>query len=216
MGTGWDVLQHIHPKIVNMALRATDLTVALDQTCRGGTGCLTLGQISLLAFVFQYDLCDLNPATESPRISPGSSDQLFMICLLALQIYSDVVLFPIAETYGIRPRRARQLQTALISYSTTRDLATDHLYRELILWATIMGAVSSEATRHREWYLRQIMNVIIEKKLTWDHLQSCLVRFLWWDYTFDEHVRAIWKDAWATANDADFRALTLGEEASPA
>ncbi len=123
MGRDLMILQRDHQEC-GRGFRAADLTAPLNPTCRGGTGCLTLAQISLPAFVFQYDLCDLNTAAEDRDIIPGSSNQLFVTCLLALQVYSDVVLFRSSDTYGIRPRRVRQLQTVLLSYSPTRDTDT--------------------------------------------------------------------------------------------
>ncbi|KAJ9616904.1 hypothetical protein H2200_000624 [Cladophialophora chaetospira] len=201
MGSGWIDLQRNHPQIVNMALRAAELTVALDQAVRGGNGCLTLGQMSLLAFVFQYDLCNLNPDMKNLLLAAGSSpwDQLSMICLFGLQIYSDVVLFPNAEFYGIRPRLARWLQAALTAHRLTEDSSTDLSYWEVILWATVMGAVAAEGTRHRHWYLFQLSTIMVDRELSWESLQDHLRRFLWWDYTFDERLSKIWEDARAVA-----------------
>ena len=213
MGKGWIILQRNCPQLVEMAFRAADLTVALDQTIRGGNGCLTLGQMGLLAFVFQYDLCDLNPDTKNLRLPAWSLplDQLSMICLLGLQIYSDVVLFPNAEFYGIRPRLARWLQEALTVHTPTDDSSTDALHWELILWTTVMGAVAAEGTPYRDWYLLQLRTMIVDIELGWESLQTHLWSFLWWDYTFNEHVRRIWEDAKivAIAGDKDARTLTL-------
>src|ERR1700740_2877735 len=87
LGTGWDVLQSSHPAAMNLALRAVQLTVALDQSCRAGQGYLPLHQISLLTTVLQHDLLLLKPSEAAADIGLGHEDHIGNICRLALQIY---------------------------------------------------------------------------------------------------------------------------------
>jgi hypothetical protein len=200
MGSGWKILAESHPEIMKLALRAGEITAALDQSCRAGQGCLPFSQLTLLGIAFQHDLYNLESPVDRSSSHDDSSHWIFEICRFALQIYSDVVLFPAPESSRVRQRLAAQLWGPLAAYNTARNPETDAGYRELILWATVMGAVSSEATRHRDWYLRQLIKMVIDQNLSWEIFRRSLTRFLWWEYTLGEHGRDIWKNAWELAH----------------
>ncbi|ETI21852.1 hypothetical protein G647_05921 [Cladophialophora carrionii CBS 160.54] len=200
MGSGWKMLAESHPEIVKLALRAGEITSALDQSCRGGQGCLPFPQLVILAIAFQHDLYSLESPADHSSSPEDACCWTSEICRFALQIYSDVVLFPAPESSGVRQRLAAQLWGPLAAYNAARDPDTDTCYRELILWATVMGAVSAEATKHRDWYLRQLVKMVIDQNISWEIFKRSLARFLWWEYTLGEHVRDIWKDAWGLAH----------------
>ena len=201
MGTGWQVIADSHPMVVDLVLRAAELTAALDQTHRAGRNCIPFSQLSLLIGVFQHDIYDLNIVATNSESTTDSRESIYQISRLSLQIYSEVVFFPAPEPSRVRERLAEQLRRALTLYLCMKPPGADDVYQELIQWATIMGTVASEATRHRMWYLRQVRNIIIEDSLTWKQLESSLFSFLWWDYTFEEHVLDIWNNAQAFAEE---------------
>ncbi|KIW67785.1 hypothetical protein PV04_07014 [Phialophora macrospora] len=200
MGSGWKMLTESHPEIVKLALRAGEITAALDQSCRAGQGCLSISQLTLLGTVLQHDLYSLEPPADRSSSHDDDYHSIFDICRFALQIYSDVVIFPAPESSRVRQRLAAQLWGPLAAYNAAHNPDTDTSHRELILWAIVMGAVSSEATRHRDWYLRQLLKMVIDQNLGWEIFKRSLATFLYWEYTLGEHVRDIWKDAWGLAH----------------
>ncbi len=195
MGTGWQVMAESHPKIVDLALRAVELTSAVDQSYRVGRNCLQFSQLTLLVTVFQHDLYDLAFRAETSDLVAADLSCIFQISCLSLQIYSDVVLFPAPESSAVRQRLAEQLRQALTLYQSRERSEADDRDRKLVRWATVMGAVASESTSYRDWYLRQIKNMIVNDNLTRESLKDSLVSFLWWEYAFEEHVLDIWDDA---------------------
>ncbi len=207
MGTGWQAIADSHSTVVDLALRAADLTSALDQTFRAGLNCLPFSQLSLLIGVFQHDLYDLNFVANNSELATDDSDRIYHMSRLGLLIYSEVVLFPAPEPSRVRERSAEQLRRVLTLQHSKRIPQVDDIHRDLVSWATVMGAVAAEATRHRDWYLRQLKNMILDNNLTWDKIKNSIVSFLWWEYTFEEHMLDIWNDAQALTEDAQSFAL---------
>jgi hypothetical protein len=195
LGQGWRGLQNTQPLLAGLAQRAALLTVALDQTWRAGAGHLPYRVLCLLALVFQHELYSTNASPCFSEKSLESSDELFNIGRLALQVYSEVVLFPLTGVYAARPRLAAELRGALIRYKQTKDVEREGEYTSLLLWAVFMGAVASEGIRLRDWYLKQVNQIVARENLVWDDVESRLTRYLWWEYMFEEHTRDIWEDA---------------------
>jgi len=207
MASGFDILEDTHPDIVELARRAAELTASLDQSWETRPGHISLVHMSLLTLVFQYDLYSLN-GPENGRAGLNYANIMFHISRLSLQIFSDIVLFPSAEVYGTKLRLAKELRQTLLVYHRTR-LPADDIYWDMILWAVVMGTVSAEVTKYRDWYLRTLVNMVLELNLSWNDLKRRLQNFLWWDYTFEEHVKAIWKDAWGAASEESLRVLSI-------
>ncbi|OCT46625.1 hypothetical protein CLCR_02097 [Cladophialophora carrionii] len=191
-GRGWQVLQQDHPDILKLGLYAIRLTACLDQTYRRGPEHLSLKELGILATIFQHDLYELNPILGAGDLS---RDPLSNIARLALQIYSDLVLFPAAETYHAKDRLGRELLATLREYFSGRAARFDEL-KELILWAVVLGAVASDSGYNRDWYLRRMAGLVIQLDLDWDTFKTCMEQFIWWDYMFDDRVRKAWEEAW--------------------
>ncbi len=138
-GRGWQVLQDDHPEIVKLALYAIRLTACLDQSHRRGPDCFSLKDLGILATVFQHDLYELNPAAGG---GDRKQDPIFNVARLALQIYSDLVLFPAAETYHAKDRLCRELSGILREYFDVGAPRFDE-HKTLVLWAAVMGVVGS-------------------------------------------------------------------------
>jgi hypothetical protein len=191
-GRGWQILQQDHPDIVKLALYAIRLTACLDQTQRRGPEHLSLKELGILATIFQHDLYELNPTLGAGDLT---RDPLSNIARLALQIYSDLVLFPAAETYHAKDRLCRELLATLRQYFSDGAPQFDEL-KVLILWAVVLGAIASDSTYNRDWYLRRMIGLVIQLDLDWDTFKACMEQFIWWDYMFDDRVSNAWAEAW--------------------
>jgi hypothetical protein len=197
MGKGWHVLQRNQLELYDITMRAVDLTVALDQACRGGQGCLPFLQLAMLIMVFQYDLYAMATRSEF--------DWVYHVSRFAIQVYSDVVLFPTPETYGVRERLAKDMKRALKYADDVLVMVPTDEYWLLDLWATVMGAMAAEnLRRHRTWFLRRLHAAVVKKNLDWVAFMGVMMNFLWWDPMCGEHMEAIWKDSWGCATAVEF------------
>ena len=194
LGKGWGEMRNTQPILARLAQRAALLTEALDQTWRAGPRHLSYRELCLLALVLQHDLYSTNTSPSSLEESPAKNE-VFNVSRLALQIYSEVVLFPLAGVYAGKRRLAVELCEALTRYKRSKSSDVDGKYTRLVLWAVVMGAVASEALELRDWYLRELNQITREENLSWNDLKTSLTQYLWWDYTFEEHTRDIWNDA---------------------
>jgi hypothetical protein len=175
--------------VVNLANRAIELTAALDQTHRQATGATPFPQLSALNMVFQHDLYAIQHVSRTDFITQAA--------LHALQVYSDVVLWPMPATYGVRERLSRALMRALKIPDT--DLAKTERYWQILLWTTVMGAVASEGSMdRRDWYLRRLAHLLVDKRIGWIEFMGIMRSFCWWDLTFAEHVEDIWQAAFVS------------------
>ena len=195
LGKAWGEMRNTQPILARLAQRAALLTVALDQTWRAGPGHLSYRELCLQALVLQHDLYNTNASLSLFEKSPAKEDEIFNVGRLVLQIYSEVVLFPLAGVYSGRLRLAVELCGALTRCKQSRSSDVDGSHTRLVLWAVVMGAVASEALKLRDWYLNEFNQIVTKENLSWNDLKTFLTRYLWWDYTFEEHTRDIWNDA---------------------
>ncbi|KEF54833.1 uncharacterized protein A1O9_09275 [Exophiala aquamarina CBS 119918] len=202
MRTGWctSVLQNSHPDIVKLAIRAAQLTVALGQNHRAGEGHLSLPVICALTTVFQHDLNELNP--QEIRVPKEHHNDMFDACRLGIQIFSDLILFPTAQSFSAKPRLITDLRRILTAYHLSEEgaMGNSDPNSRLLLWITFMGTVISEGTGHRDWYLRKLLYLVRKMSLqseSWTVFKGILVTFLWWDYVLEDHARDIWGYLWA-------------------
>ncbi len=191
-GRGWQVLEDDHPEIVLLALYAIKLTACLDQGHRCGFESLALKDLAILATIFQHDLYKLNPAPGTKNLV---CDLIFDIARLGLQIYSDLVLFPAAETYHAKHRLCQELLATTRMFFETGAPRFDET-KMLVLWALVMGAIGSDTAYRRDWYLRRIIGLVIQLDHDWESFKASMEYFLWWDYIFEARVSDIWKEAW--------------------
>ena len=192
-GQGWQFLQDLHPEVVKLAMYAIRLTACLDQSHRGGLGRFSLKELGLLGTIFQHDLYEINPM---PGAGDLVHDPTFNITRLALQIYSDLVLFPAAEIYHARNRLYRELMGALRDYFDA-GYSPYSVQQVLALWAVVMGAMVSEFTYERGWYLQKMSELLTELDLEWGTFKTCMEQFIWWDYMLDDRARDTWEAALA-------------------
>jgi hypothetical protein len=184
-----------HKALVELATRAIGLTAALDQVHRQATGATPYTQLTAQIMVFQYDLYATSP-------HPGQAG-LMHIALHALQIYSDVVLWPMPATYGVRERLSRVLMRALKDADTRHtDLTEVKQYWKLVLWAAVMWAMASEGQKlYQGWYLQRIATILQDNGIGWIEFMDIMMSFCWRYFTFAEHVKDIWSDACAARTD---------------
>jgi len=193
LGKGWLGMQESQPLFSRLARRAALLTAALDQTMRAGPGHLSYAEVCVSAFMLQHDLCLTNPSSSFGEDAPESGDEVSDICRLSLHIFFEVVLFTAVGVYAAKPRLATELRVALTRIQKRRNT---NQYSELILWAVFMGAVAAEDDFNlRDWYLVRFDQIVIQQDLGWLALKRQLTEYLWWDFTFEERTRDIWRDA---------------------
>ncbi|KAJ9605084.1 hypothetical protein H2200_010474 [Cladophialophora chaetospira] len=200
-GHGWHVLQEDHPELVELALCGIRLTACLDQSHRRGAGCFPLKDLGILATSFLHDLYELEPALGAGILDP---DPIFDIARLALQIYSDLVLFPAAETYRAKDRLCRELLGILKGYFDGGVPNSDE-HSALVLWAVVLGATGSESPYHRGWFLRRMTKLVVQLNHRWETSKTSMKQFLWWDYIFEERMKDIWEEAWKTGIGIEYR-----------
>ncbi|KAK5040164.1 hypothetical protein LTS07_000661 [Exophiala sideris] len=193
LGRGWLEMPESQSLFSRLAQRAALLTAALDQTMRAGQGHLTYAEVCVSAFMLKHDLCLTNPSSSFDDAGPEIGDELANICRLALHVFFEVVLFPAVGTYAAKPRLASELRTALTRFQKRKDIVQ---YFKLILWAVFMGTVAAEDDpKLRNWFLVRFNLMVIQEDLGWLALKQQLTEYLWWDFTFEERTRDIWRDA---------------------
>lgn len=205
-GGGWQMLQDDYPELVQMALYASRLTACLDQLQRRGVQFLSLKDLGILATIFQQSLYDLNPA---PGTGDLACDPIFNIARLALQIYSDLGLFPAAETYHAKGCLCRELLATLREYFEAGAPRFNEL-ETLSLWTLVMGAIIFYTSYDRDWYLRKMIGFSKQLDHDWQMFKASMEVFLWWDYLFEGRLRDIWEEAWKLTGKGHSVALTDG------
>ena len=144
---GWkaSMIAESYPELVIIAIRAARLTAAVDQSYRHGKGGLPYFVLCGLATIYQHDLNQFNPANEDTfdeEIIPGD---IFHVVRLAIQIFSNLVLFPLSQGWAAKPRLRTDMKRALIAYGPLlrQPGPKDNEYypdsASLILWESSHG-----------------------------------------------------------------------------
>jgi hypothetical protein len=136
----------------------------------------------------QHNLMLLTP-------DPAEADEelpMHRLARLGTVIYSLLVVFPIPAIAAPFQQLAEEVraQLSLPAVQARWGEAAD-----LILWATVMGAVAAVGTPDRPWYVMTLDRLTRRLNVnTWSGIKERLRLFLWFDYTNDADGRKLWKE----------------------
>lgn len=193
LGVAWNGMVKNLPRLAALAQRAALMTAVLRHTERKEPGYLSYPILCALSLVLQHDLYNQNASPSFFEMRGENRGDSFNICRLGIQIYSELVFFPLYGVFAGRRRLAAEMRAVLTRYTKRQKKNI-----ELLMWAIIMGALASENTSNRNWYLQQINKVDSTKNLEWNELTVSLTRYLWWDRLFERHTRDLWDEALGT------------------
>jgi hypothetical protein len=135
-------------------------------------------------------------------------------------IFSDMVLYPLPYSTGIKPRLAVQLRRVLAEEKLWEfwDDGAGEGFGGLLVWACVLGAIASGRMGGgvRTWFvgrlLRAVVSVVMKSgangqgqrrvvKGCWDGsregLKEVCERWLWWDYVCGPPAFAVWSEVMA-------------------
>ena len=191
LGRGFSCLKsREYHGILMLACRTT---LALDLYHREVPVAPKIWEIAMVRVALQNQLCNLDPPT---GLVPSHEDRLYDVVRLAALIYSDLVLFPIPDSGGIKPRLAYDLRKAL-ELLDTRDIAHDQDESEIILWCTTMGAMAAYGSVHQECFVEKLTVALRndERLQDWILFQTLMSQYLWWEYVLQPRCRDVWREA---------------------
>ena len=198
IGTGFKQLDSVDVNLANILRNSGEITVALDhyQECRPNAPRLT--DLVNAANETHHKL--LNLRADIPPY-PSRLDFLRDICRLAGLIYSDVVLFPLPPTTGVRPRLAEQLRSAVEQFEKIEPAGSaqeyyGHDHNLLVMWALTLGALASLNTPEKVYFVEKLRGYVdrVPYVSEWRAFSDILGTYLWWDYIFEEPGQSLWME----------------------
>lgn len=174
-----------------------EVTVALDHYARGGPTAPDLVDLVTARFAAQHRLLSQLPPPQSNFLDGDKS--VLHACRLATLIFSDMVIFPLPPTQGVKHRLAPLLRHTLqaCSIACSWDL---HAY--VLLWATTLGAIAATYTPDRGWYVKQMLEHVENLGIDhWSTLDSLCSKFLWWKPVCGEPAENLWAEMFPPFDD---------------
>lgn len=166
-----------------------EVVTALDHYARGGPTAPDLFDLIEARHTSQHRFLSQMP--EQLDLSDADS-RVLHASRLATLIFSDMVIFPLPPTQGVKSRLAPVLQEAL---ETCDLLCCWDLHSQLLLWVLTLGAIAATFTDTRSWYLDQLMYHLSALQIQeWPALEEICFRFLWWEPVCGEPGRLLWED----------------------
>jgi hypothetical protein len=120
---------------------------------------------------------------------------------LAACIYSDMVIFPMAASAGVKPRLATRMRQIIISshlYSHILQQQDRHAGCEMHIWLLWFGCFGALGTKHQPWFERQLLFTIIaiDQDVCKESYEIVFERFLggflWWEDACGPPARELW------------------------
>jgi len=111
---------------------------------------------------------------------------------LGTLIYSLLVVFPLPAIAAPFHQLSQQVRVQLSQPSIE---ARWNEASDLILWASVMGAIASIGTPDRNWYLTTLDRLTRRLNINaWPSIKERLKLFLWFEYTNDSDGLKLWRD----------------------
>src|ERR1700761_8290392 len=129
----------------------SEITVTLDHVVRGGPTAPELVDLMQIRNYTQHRLL-----SQLPNPLDLSDPELCVhhAIRLATLIFSDMVIFPLPPTQGVKPRLALMLRQTLEACILLRCW---ELHSQVLLWALTLGAIAASYTAQRPWYIDQLL-----------------------------------------------------------
>jgi hypothetical protein len=201
IGTGFKQLDSIDLRLANILRDAGEITVALDhyQECRPNAP--RLSDLVNAANETHHKL--LSIGVNMPPY-PSRLDFLCDMCRLAGLIYSDMVLFSLPPTTGVRPRLAAELRAAMDQFEKFEAgrLVNDYYgnavgdHNLLVMWALILGGLASLNTSEKPYFVQKLREYVerVPYVSEWRAFSELMGTYLWWDYLFEEPASGLWME----------------------
>lgn len=222
LGTGFKYIQFIDQDLASALEAAEDVTVALDLFQRRKADAFNLIDIADAANEAQHKLLSVKPAL---MIEESEMDCLREICRWTALIYNDMVIFPLPATTETKPRLSNALRLVIENYETLNSKylgtsegvikAIDH--SELILWASMLGAMAAELTVNRTWYIQKLGQYLSQSpcRHTWSDFRKLMSSFLWWDYIHDDPGQRLWWEGCVSMTESQYLISLEGNQSDP-
>lgn len=168
----------------------SEVTVALDHYARGGPTAPELVDLVTARHSAQHRLLSQLPPPQSNFLD--GDNNVLHACRLAVLIFSDMAIFPLPPTQGVKYRLAPLLRHTLQACSI---VCSWDLHAYVLLWATTLGAIAASYTYDRSWYVEQMIKHV--ENLGIDHLStldSICSKFLWWKPVCGEPTETLWAE----------------------
>ncbi|OAG41520.1 hypothetical protein AYO21_04222 [Fonsecaea monophora] len=201
IGTGFAQLDQIDMDLAIALRTAGEITVALDHYRERRPNAPDLTDIVNAANATHHKLLSLRPRI---TLDPQQTDYLWNLCRVSGLIYSDLVLFPLPPTTGVKPRLAGELRLAIDNFEIFRAEETAYIdqrietegYICLVLWALTLGSLAALNTPHRRYFVQKMQEYIVRWPyiISWDAYTSLMATHLWWDYIFADPVAELWNE----------------------
>jgi len=191
LGAGFRYLRHspAGQELLDVLESYSEITVALDHHVRGGPTAPELVDLAEVRNWTQHRLLSL-----MPNLLDLSDPELCVhhAVRLATLIFSDMVIFPLPPTQGMKPRLALMLQQTLEACHLLRCW---ELHSQVLVWALALGAIAASYTAQRVWYIDQLLQETSLMQIeNWFELESICCSFLWWKPICSKPLEWVWNE----------------------
>ncbi|KAK4939685.1 hypothetical protein LTR10_020075 [Elasticomyces elasticus] len=140
-----------------------------------------------------HDLLSL-PDKSSDPLNPDSC--LYEVCRLSTLAYMLLVLFPFPRVSGLHHTLAQRLMLIL---DTCWTFGLQQEYRDLFLWATLLGGILAQDTASRVWFTEELRLPREQALKPWDTIKDVCVQFLWFEQDCDAPGEEFWTEVSQTS-----------------
>ena len=163
------------------------ITVALDHHTRGGPTAPELADLVRVRNCTQHRMLS---QMQDPVDLSNPEQCVHHAIILSTLIFSDMVIFCLPPTQRVKPRLAQMLRQTL---ETCRLLSFWDVRSQVLLWCLTMGAIASNFTSNRPWYIDQLLLQTSSMHIReWYVLDAICSRFLWWKPVCSEPLGWVW------------------------
>ncbi|OAP59520.1 hypothetical protein AYL99_06818 [Fonsecaea erecta] len=176
-------------KLLEILDAYSEVTVALDHHVRGGPTAPELVELSEARNYAQHRLLSQMPYQldlSSPELCVHHAVRLGTLT------FSEMVIFPLPPQQRVKPRLALMLQQTLEACTL---LGCWDLHGQVLLWSLTLGAIVSNFTPQRPWYIEQLAQQILLLQIQDSSILELICsRFLWWKPVCSEPLRWLWDE----------------------
>jgi hypothetical protein len=191
LGSGFRYLRHTcqGQELLDVLNAYSEITVALDHHVRGGPTAPDMVDLASVRNCTQHRILSQLPT----QLDISDPEQyIHHVVRLSTLIFSEMVIFPLPPTQGVKPRLALLLQQSL---EACRLVQCWELHSQLLLWALTLGAIAASYTPQRSWYIDQLLQeTSLMQVENWFMLELICSRFLWWKPVCSEPLRRAWTE----------------------
>ncbi|KIW77870.1 hypothetical protein Z517_07703 [Fonsecaea pedrosoi CBS 271.37] len=167
----------------------SEVTVALDHHVRGGSTAPELVELTEIRNWAQHRLLSQMPGSldfSNPELCVHHAVRLGAL------VFSEMVIFPLPPPQKVKPRLALMLQQTLDACDI---LGCWDLHGQVLLWCLTLGAIASNFTPHRPWYIEQLLQQILLLQIPDSSILEVICsRFLWWKPICSEPLQWLWDE----------------------